>query len=352
MNIVIIILVLCVIVFLHELGHFLAAKLFRVPVATFAIGFPPTLFSWKRKETTYKINLLPLGGYVNLTDPDNPDAGYDTGLYRAPWGHQAIILLGGIIANIITAFLVIWMMVVFGTKTPSAVGTVEITGISQNSAVVDILEPGDTVKRIGIQSTNLEVVDESADIVRVVSESNGNPLTVEVLRGGATRTFEITPQRIDGAYKLGISMTTYQALKQPIGTAFVTGLDTTRSILADTAHALGSLVSGLFGRDADVLSSVSGPVGLVSEGSKMVARSPWVASLNIFVLLSLNLALFNFLPIPSLDGGQIIIATIRSLSSSRAARITTEALSVIGAAFMLLLIIGITLKDVIGLVAH
>src|ERR1035437_5976142 len=170
MTIILFLLVLAVLIFVHELGHFISAKLFGIRVDEFAIGFPPQIFSWKKVETKYALNLIPFGGYVKIFG-ENPDEeslkGSDSkrSFVNAKKWKQIIVLISGITMNIIFAWILISISLNIGVLTPADIQNtnkvenikVMITGVLKNSpADLAGLKEGDDI--ISIQSTNAKKV--------------------------------------------------------------------------------------------------------------------------------------------------------------------------------------------------
>lgn len=349
MTIILILLIISLLVAIHELGHFVAAKIFKIPVATFAIGFPPTLFSWKRRETTYKINLIPLGGYVNMAD--GAEDAYDSNLFKAPLWHQIIILLAGITFNLVSAFIVLWFVFIAGTQVPSATGNVTVSAVTADSAAqMAGITPWDVIKSVEMPDKSIVEISSHSDLLKAVADSKGKEITLTVDRAGTTETIAITPKTEGDSYRIGTELVTVTKERVAPGQAFVRSFQTIGSIWSDTWYSLGKLVSSIGQKDSGSMDQLSGPVGLVSDGSKMLRHNTGAAAISIFIILSVNLALLNLIPIPSLDGGQIVLAVIRKISSHRATKIATNILSMLGAVLILGLILVITYHDILKLI--
>lgn len=371
MHILIIILIIGFMIFVHELGHFTFAKLFKVPVSTFAIGFPPTLYSFKKGSTTYKLNAIPLGGYVNLSEEGKEDE-LDNALVSAPLIKQIIILLGGILFNIVSAFIILWIMFMCGVKVPSETGEVVVTSIQpgmpadiQSEIPSDKLNIGDViVSAYYANQPNVETefkssqqfIDfvqqsEGRDIIlrREMSYSNSQKSCGGISGCGVVSGPVLSPKLINENYKLGIGLETVSSTAFKPGQAFVQAGKSLWNIISSTWNALGDLGHKLIRGQKGSLDGVSGPVGLVATGSKMLKTDLVQTMLMLFVVLSANLALLNLLPIPALDGGQVVISVVRKLVPQKYGSKIHSIANIIGAILLFALIAVVTFKDIVGL---
>ena len=347
MHILIVILIIGFMIFVHELGHFTFAKLFKVPVSTFAIGFPPTLYSFKKGSTTYKLNAIPLGGYVNLSEEGKEDE-LDNALVGAPLVKQIIILLGGILFNLVSAFLILWIMLMAGVKMPSETGEVVVTSIQPGMPAEGVFEVGDVILRENI-SIGEHSFNSSEEFVSRVTSSNGKSISVVVVRSGNTNIVEISPKQVADSYKIGIGLETVSRQQLSFGKAFVGAGSSLWNIISSTWNALGDLGHKLLRGQKGSLDGVSGPVGLVATGSKMLKTDIVQTTLMLFVVLSANLALLNLLPIPALDGGQVVISIVRKIIPTKYGANVHSIANTIGAVLLFALIAVVTFKDIVGL---
>lgn len=361
MHILIILLIISFMVFIHELGHFLFAKLFKVPVSTFAIGFPPTIYSFKKGETTYKLNAIPLGGYVNMSE-EGKENDVDNAILEKPLYQQIIILLGGILFNLVSAFLILWIMLMAGVKMPSQNGDVVVTSVQPNMPAEHQLQVGDIIHGYRYsknKNINYEMFLSSDDLVTKLKKDKGAPITLWVFRDVTTKndsdlmlksTFvTLEPKTVNQEYKLGIGLETVSKQSLPFGKAFIEAGNSLWNIISSTWSALGDLGHKLIRGQKGSLDNVSGPVGLVATGSKMLKTDIVQTTLMLFVVLSANLALLNLLPIPALDGGQVVISVIRKIIPQKYGSKVHSIANTIGAILLFGLIIVITYKDIVGL---
>jgi regulator of sigma E protease len=170
------------------------------------------------------------------------------------------------------------------------------------------------------------------------------------MRGcGAVSGPTITPKLIDGTYKIGVGIETVSKQQLSFGKAFVGAGNSLWNIISSTWNALGDLGHKLLRGQKGSLDNVSGPVGLVATGSKMLKTDLIQTMLMLFVVLSANLALLNLLPIPALDGGQVVISVIRKIIPAKYGSKVHSVANIIGAILLFALIAIVTFKDVVGL---
>lgn len=216
MTIIIFIVILAVLIFVHELGHFLAARAFGIRVDAFKLGFGPKLFHWKRGETEYGVNLIPFGGYVKIfgEDPDaasteGPEAARKSFVHKARW-KQVIVLAAGVLCNFIFAW-VLYIVVFSSGFTASPDGLEQYSGLFKNERIMITsvaagspaqqagLKAGDTLLSAGQASTSpaspsaAPARQSAEDIQSIVNASAGKPVAVSYERDGQTSLVSVTP---------------------------------------------------------------------------------------------------------------------------------------------------------------
>ena len=299
--------VLGILVFVHELGHYLAARWRGVHVEAFSIGFGKTIASWTdRLGTVWKLSWLPLGGYVKLHGQERPeDATPET---RAAWlpgrtfhekpvSSRAIVVAAGPVANFLLAavlFAVLYMSVGRPTALP-VIGDV-VTG---GAAATAGLQASDRIEAIdGKQTKTFE------DIQRIIAANPGATLQLSILRDGAERTVPVTvgSRKVGGKASgvLGVRGGAVEYTRVGPLQAIRAGIAQTWDVTAATVAGLGQMLSGA--RTADEL---SGPVGIF-QLSGQVARLGIASLVSFIAVLSVNLGLINLFPIPVLDGGHLL----------------------------------------------
>ena len=303
-----------ILIFIHEFGHFLAAKIFKVKVERFSLGFGPRLLGKQVGDTDYRISALPLGGYVKMLG-ESADEEIPEDLQRVSFAHQPLrkritIVAAGPSFNLLLA-VVLYTLVfgIFGlAKTTTHIGSVT----PDSPAATAGLQPGDKVIEV-----NGTPVKEWNQLSRLIQDSNGKPVQLEVLRGDKTFTVELTPQMKETQTILGEKVRRpligivasnnvifekinpleagYYAVSQTIG------------MIKLTFVVLGKLMVGAISPR-----TLAGPIG-IAEMSGEVAKAGPLAFLSFLALLSINLGILNFLPIPILDGGHLLFFFIEAV---------------------------------------
>jgi regulator of sigma E protease len=303
---------LSVLVVLHELGHFVLARLNGVRVNDFAVGFGPTLLKWTspRSGTNYRLNAFPIGGYCAMQGEDGrsseaeqqrrfrskPDSASDNFQSKAPWRRLAIVAAGPV-ANFIVAFVILVCgAIAFGA--PS----------SRLSTSIGPLIPGSPGERAGLQIGDRIVaidgkpVRGGVQMVEKIHSSAGKPLQLTFMRHGETLRVTVTPKRqTTGGKVVGIigfaTISEYERVSVPQAFAF-----SSQSFVGMVMNNVAGL-GGLLVHPHAALSQVSGPIGIGHVASQAQDLG-WATYLQLAAMISVALGIFNFLPIPALDGGR------------------------------------------------
>jgi len=353
--------VLTIVVFFHELGHFLMARWCGIKVLTFSIGFGPEIVGFNdRYGTRWKISAVPLGGYVKFFGDENaasvPDHAASAGMTEAekkdsfvfqPVGSRAAVVAAGPIANFVLAiaiFAAIFMTV----------------GKQTTSARVDTVQPGSAAQAAGFQPGDLvltingEKIESFSDMQRIVSVSAGEPLTIEVERGNAQITLKAVPQlkelkdNFGNAHRLGVlgisrSMAPGDIKTEKAGPlrAIVMGAQETWFVVDRTL----SYISGVFtGREA--ADQLGGPIR-IAQVSGQVATAGFAALFHLTAVLSVAAGPLKKNPIPLLDGGHILFYIIETIRGRPLSERAQELGFRIGLAIVLMLMIFATFNDIL-----
>lgn len=314
---------LSLLVIVHELGHFSAAKWFGMHVEEFGIGFPPRLFSAKRDETRYSVNALPLGGFVKLHG-ELDDAG-DRSFVRYPAWQRAVVLVAGVAMNFLAGWLIFAGVFWIG---------------SAPALVVQGTVPGSPAERAGIKAGDI-IADfpDAAGFISFVTAHAGQPLSFDVLREGSTVHIATVPRAHASPSEGALGVALEESGAPPSG--FLAGLY--RGFLAACSISL-SVVMGLaavFREPAQVV----GPVGIFAIATH--AGTMGVAYiLQLLGVISLNLAVLNLLPVPALDGGRLVFVAIEAVRGRKFPPHAELRANAAGFIFLIFLIIIVTVKDV------
>lgn len=309
MGIILAILVFGIIVFIHELGHFLLAKANKIRVDEFSIGMGPRLFSFVKGETRYSLKLLPLGGSCMMGEDDVDDMSEGSFNSKSVWARMSVVVAGAVF-NFLLA-LVFSMIVIgyTGYDEPVISGVVE--GFPAQEAG---LTEGDRIVKMNNKKIN---------IWREITYYNmfhpGETVDLIYERDGEKHEVTITPKKDeDGSYLIGITSPA-QYEKANLLTAVQYGVYEVKFWICTTLESLKMLVTGDVGVD-----QLSGPVGIVSVVDETYQQSKnygvmivIMQMLNIGILLSANLGVMNLLPLPALDGGRLVFMIVEAIRGKR-----------------------------------
>ena len=295
------ILIFGVLIFVHELGHFLAAKRLGVQVNEFAICMGPVLFKKQKGETTYSIRAIPVGGFCAMEGEDE-DSSNPRAFTSVSWWRRAIILVAGSFMNFLAGFLIVLILM----TTYSGFTRLEITGFFDNGGLqAQGLQEGDL-----LYALDGERIYISGDLEMLASRSADGVYDLTVLRDGQKVLLEdFTLQKdyyeIDGqqVYKYGML---FEAEPKTVGSVLKNAWYNSIDFVRIVRLGLQDLIAGQVG-----VEDMSGPVGIVSVITETGNESPTVGIgiLNILYLaafIAVNLAVMNLLPIPALDGGRVV----------------------------------------------
>jgi regulator of sigma E protease len=351
------ILVLSLLVLLHEFGHFIIAKLFGIHVEEFGIGLPPkALKLFKIKETEYTLNWLPIGGFVRLageeTDPTlwermNPLT-HGHMFFAKPAWQRALVIIAGVTMNFLIGILM-FSAVYSKLGVPTFAGEqVMVTQVVDGSpAEVAGVVAGEVVVRVG--EMDIKKADE---FVNIVKESKGQMISIYLakvdsngLKSDSSRVIEVIPRENppegEGALGVGVStvpIVTYE--KKVWYEAPIYGA------VEGTKEAIGWSKEFLriFMHPAELLKNMGGPVAVVKVG-QTAAKEGWVTMARFAGIISLNLAIFNLLPIPALDGGRLLMIVLEKIIGRKRVVKFERYANSIGMILLLALLIGMTIKD-------
>jgi len=367
MEIVIFILVIVALIVVHEFGHFVVAKLSRMRVDEFGLGYPPrALTIGKVGETEYTLNWLPFGGFVKIYGEDDVRAPGSRAFASKPRILQALVLVAGVAMNLLFAYMLITGALVAGTPRALAPGEIAeakdvalaVSGVLPGSpAELAGLVPGDTIlsakdatsdwRQGGPSAGSEEVSPES--FTAFVSGNGGRPIELTVKHNEHEEVVTATPvagliSRDPGRYALGVEVATVGVVPLSLPRAIVEGARLTWGATTLTALGLWHFFFSILTLHAD-LSQVSGPVGIA--GVVGGASSAGFGNLlSIMAIISINLALINLLPIPALDGGRLLFVLIEGLIRRPIKVAVTRALNTASFALLIFLMLVVTLHDI------
>ena len=329
MTIIYAILIFCLLIFVHELGHFIVAKLSGVRVNEFAIGMGPAIFKKQKGETLYAVRVFPIGGYCAMEGEDE-DSDDPAAFTNKPAWKRACVLAAGSFMNLVTC-IVLLIIIAFA--------------IGQASTTISEVAPGSPAEKAGVMAGDTVVavdgtaINESDDLIQAIGYSKEDTAQVEVLRDGEdiTLTTDLEYDKEAGRNLIGIS----PVMKRNPGKAVVAGFTNTGKMTVMMYDVLRQLFVGKVS-----VSDLSGPVGIVYATNE-AAKSGIIYVVYLAALLSLNLAIINMLPFPALDGGRLLFLVIRLFTGKRVSDETEGKIHFIGICLLFALMIYVTFNDVI-----
>ncbi|NRA73615.1 MAG: RIP metalloprotease RseP [Rickettsiales bacterium] len=323
-NILSFLLVISIIVFTHELGHYIAARIFGVKVIDFAIGWGPKIFSIKDKAgTNWKLCAIPIGGYIKYFGDTNISSISSTGkklsekekkqsfVAQSSW-KKSIMAAAGPMGNFLVAIIIFTYFFAFHGK---LVSENEVTFVAPNSvAQREGIEIGDRIKKI----EGSEVSDFS-DIERYVKTSPNIPLHLEIERNGQVIKKIITPEAVEiendvekiTIGKIGIGSNKVRREVYSLPKAVIVSVQEVIKTSVFTLKSLGQMITGH--RGTKELASVI----RISKYSGMVIKQSFASFIWFIAILSINLGLVNLFPVPPLDGGHIFLYAVKGITSKK-----------------------------------
>lgn len=359
MSLLIFIIILGLLVFVHELGHFVFAKLFGVRVDEFGMGFPPRAMRlFKRGETEYTLNWIPFGGFVKIHGEDSlgvDDPDFHRSMMAKKWWQQIIVLIAGVTMNVVLAWVLFSSAYMIGAPTPES----QVTDLSRLESVhLTILDisPGSPAELAQLQAGDkIQQVTSSIGILTNASAESftqfvqqtprQEPVTLSILRNKEPQEIVVYPSYTIVPDKpiIGVAVDRVGDYQQGFFASLSQGAQTTYHTIGNTLHAFGQLFSG-----KSSLQSVTGPVGLVSVVGD--ARDIGFSYLIIFTaIISINLAIINMVPFPALDGGRILFVIIEKIIRRPLPQKFVQWTNGVGFLLLIGLMIFVTIKDVIKL---
>jgi regulator of sigma E protease len=333
------ILLLSVLVFAHELGHYLAARQVGIKVLAFSIGFGRALFAWRDAHgTEWKIGWLPLGGYVQMLGQEDLKASTksrQSGHYMSKSiAQRAWVIVAGPLANVVLGVVVLWGAFGLGEQRLRA----EVGAVLAAMPAMGVLQTGDMV-----QWFNGTAVAGWEELYEQISDNTGTPITLGVQRGGALLQVSLTPQVKEHTDLFGDTHTVGRIGIAPSGSLYTVehgplealgrALERTYELTALTVKSLWKLLTGAIGAE-----NLTGPLG-IADITGQTAHSGFYALLMLTALISINLCVVNLFPLPVLDGGHLVFLALEKLRGRPLSAVAQEWAFRVG----LLCIVGLAL---------
>ncbi len=343
--------VLGILIFFHELGHFLVAKKSGIRVERFSLGFPPKLIGKKIGDTEYCISWIPLGGYVKMAgeEPDEKELkGEPWEFMSKPIHTRAMVVFAGPAMNFILAILIFWGIIFFAGKQE----------VHEDTNQISLVEPGGPADKAGIKpgdqiiSINGIEVSTFAEMRQIIQGYVEKPIEVKWKRDGEEHTATLTTfkdrvldEKGEFKYigKIGIGPS-YTTIKVGFFRSFLEGIGFAIFILVESIKFIIGLITGTAS-----IKLLGGPV-LIAQVAGETAKTGIANLLSFMALLSVNLSFINVLPIPVLDGGHLLFLGIEKIKGRPLTIKQRAAMQQVGFAFLILLIIFVTYNDFLRLI--
>jgi regulator of sigma E protease len=351
-TILLFIVVLSLLVFVHELGHFLMAKKMGMRVDEFGFGFPPRFIAIRRGNTDYSINWIPLGGFVKIKGESGTHKNEtDSFASKKAW-QRFLVLIAGVTMNVLLAAVLFSMGFMVGL--PSQIDetlSANANVVDQEVLIMQVLEdspaqtagivPGDVL--VSVDGRYFQTDVEARDYIQ---EHRDEPVSVVVKRtDGTNRTHELSATYLEAfdATAVGIGFITTGIVSYPFFSAIVQGTETTVMLTWEILKAFGNLIQSLVaGHGVGV--ELSGPVGIAVMTGEVAALG-FIYLLQFTAILSINLAIINILPFPALDGGRILFLIIEKLRNKPVDERIENVVHNLGFLFLMVLIVLVTYRD-------
>lgn len=334
MTFLIAVVMLGLIIFVHELGHFLTAKLFNMPVSEFSIGMGPQVFSIDTKKTAYSFRAIPIGGYVNIEGME-VGSEVENGFSSKPAYQRFVVLFAGVFMNFLMAFILLFAVAKINGRIEYDTNAI-IGGLVKGGANEQILKVDDKILELDGKKINVWT-----DISKITKSSqNKEEISALIERNGKEEniTLKLTKDEENNRVVLGISPK-YKKINLSATESLDFAKNSFNSIFTDTLKGFFTLFSGKAS-----LKEISGPVGIFKVVGE-VSKFGWVSIISLCVVLSINIGVLNLLPIPALDGGRILFVLLE-LFGIKVNKKWEEKLHKGGMILLLFFILMISVNDV------
>jgi len=339
---------------LHEFGHFILAKKFRVLVEEFGIGCPPRLFGKKFGSTLYSLNLLPFGAFVKIYGEEKEIKEPSSFSTKSIW-QRALIILGGVLSFWVISAVI--FSIVFGIGVPQAVEDeanhnlvnpkVQIVGIVPNSpAQLKGLKIGDNIIKVQNPEFEIQKIDKVKEVQEFTNEYKGQEITLIIQRGKKIFDVSLTPRESipEGEGPIGVALSRIVITKYPWYLAPIKGIETTwKTSIFIVKGLFDALLNAIRGIPTGV--QVMGPIGI---GTLMFQFTQLGLSyfLQFIAIIAIYLAIFNILPIPVVDGGRLLFLLIEKFRGKPIDKKIEQNINAIFFALLIGLMIFVTIKDI------
>lgn len=383
-TILVFLIILSVLVLIHEAGHFFVAKKFGIKVEEFGFGFPPRMFSFKKGETIYSINWLPIGGFVKLYGEDEAGGGKiatsdkrqaiskdkNRAFFAKTAWQRAVVIIAGVVMNAVLAAIIFYIFLgISGFKTDlPLLSDYKFFGVNQTNiqeVVISAIAKNSPAEKQGLKpltkviAVNGEKITDSSNFKNVVDKNKGKEIEItwSNLQTNEINKTKITPRiappKNEGALGVGLFSLSTAVLnyETPVQKIF-SGITHPINLMSYNLNVMGRLVKVSFDKKTTepLSQGVTGPVGIASLTGSILEiqnlKEKILGLLNLAGILSVSLAFFNVLPIPALDGGRLFFILIEAVTGRKVNQRFESLTHTIGMIILLSLMALITFKDI------
>lgn len=330
-----------ILIFIHELGHYIFARVFGVTVYEFSIGMGPKLFSVKSKKTgiAYSLRILPIGGFVSMAGEDEESEDPNS-INRKPVWQRIIITAAGSLSNILLGIIVMAVMVLSSTQLYSTT----VAGFPKEGAVsCDYgLKEGDVIVAVGPRRVHI-----AYDLSYAISRYGGEEVDVKIIRDGEKMTLENVrfATYMQSGIKFGQRDFYLKASGKSVGNVIKHTFYESGVAIRMIYDSLYDLITGKYG-----FSEMSGPVGVTKVLASAAQTKDYAYLAYLFVVLAMNLGVVNLLPLPALDGGRVFFMLIELVTRKKIDPKAEGLVHFIGIILLMILMFAVTCKDIFYLV--
>lgn len=348
LTIIAFIIIFGLLIFVHEFGHFITAKLSGIKVEEFGFGFPPKIFSIKRGETSYSLNWIPMGGFVRMLGEEEASKNPRSfGMQSV--GKRILVIVSGVIMNFILAILVLTIGFSIG-MTPIVSDPSTLGGKQTNQIIIVAVNKDSAAQKAGIlQGDIVEGFKTVEELQKFTSSQKNKEVNLKILHDYQAKDVNVKLSDSDTA-PLGVSLAQATKVKLSVWKSFKLAIIETGKTIAAIFKFLYNFFHDLFVGKKGVTEQVAGPVGIFTI-TKQAVRLGLAYVLQFVALLSINLGIMNILPLPALDGGRAAFLIAEAIRGKKVLKMELENLiHWIGFFILIALVVLITYNDIMRLI--
>lgn len=327
-----------VLIVVHELGHYLSARMVGIKAEEFSIGMGPAIFKFTGENTTFCLRVLPIGGYVKFNE-DMKSADPQAFTNAKLWKRMLVIVSGSAMNFLLAVVLLSVFFSAFGVYERVPV----IYSVEEGSPAYQVgIVPGDVIVRVSDFIVDHDLPDQSLDEIRqIVTETGSQPINFAIERAGTLTEFDITPMRDPetGNYRIGVVFG--RTSKLALGESIVLAFKQTGRIIYMMIDMLGNMITR-----GEGIGDVMGPVGIVGEIGRAVEYGI-ERIMNLAIIISINLGIINLVPFPALDGGRLVIMIVEGIRGKAIDPQKEGYIHLVGFAILMALMLLITFRDIV-----